>query len=45
MDIEKIILDCIKLVLRNEGYSEESIKTAINWNYAEIKDFLEREVN
>ena len=36
-----IVLGAIKILLRNENYSSQAIKVAINWNYTEIKDFVE----
>ena len=42
-NIEELIVASIKIVLRNEvGYSEDRIKTALNWNWAEIKDEIEK---
>ena len=36
-----LIIEVIKIVLRNEGYSNKQIKTAINYSYTEIKDFID----
>ena len=41
-DTEKIVVECIKTVLRNEGYNEEKIKTVLNWNYTDIKEIIEK---
>jgi hypothetical protein len=42
-NIEELIVASIKIVLRNEvGYSDDRIKTALNWNWAEIKDEIEK---
>ena len=43
--IMPIIIGAIRIVLFNEGYSSDRIRTAIAWNYADIKDFVEGEVN
>ena len=41
MNIENLVIECITAVLRNEGYSKESAKCAINWNYQEIKEIID----
>lgn len=42
MDIEKLIRDCIRLVFVNEGSTAENADCAIQWNWSEIKELIEK---
>lgn len=41
-DIETIVINCIKTVLRNENYTENRIISVLNYNWAELKEVIER---
>lgn len=43
MDIEKLIKDCIRLVYVNEGSTVEKADCAMQWNWGEIKELIEKE--
>ena len=49
MDESKLIdmvIRCIYVVAENEGLqSTSSIESAINWNYAEIKEIVDNYIN
>jgi hypothetical protein len=41
-----MVIKCIYVVARNEGLkSTSNIKSAINWNYAEIKEIIDKYIN
>ena len=41
-----MVIKCIYVVARNEGLqSTSSIESAINWNYAEIKEIIDKYIN
>jgi len=40
--MEQLIIECIRTVLLNEGYTPQSADVAIRWNGAEIKDIIEK---
>lgn len=42
MNIEEIVIKCIKTILRNENYSDNQINVILNWNYADIKEIIEK---
>ena len=47
MDKEKIVqivIECIKTVIDNEGGLKSTVSTdcAINWNYSEIEEIIEK---
>lgn len=43
--MEDIILNCIKKVLINEGYTYEQAVTAISWNFPELLPLIEQAKN
>ena len=40
--IESIIRECICIVLRNEGYTADKIRCALQWNNQEILPLIEK---
>jgi hypothetical protein len=42
MDIENLIKDCIRLVYVNEGSTVENADCAMQWNWGEIKELIEK---